>query len=84
MVITASGSSPNIVRAVETAKQFGMRTIGLVGFDGGMVSSMLDEVLLVRTEHGAYGLVETAHAAIADIVTSCLISDKVTAVLPTA
>jgi hypothetical protein len=49
-----------------------------------MVSSMLDEVLLVRTEHGAYGLVETAHAAIADIVTSCLISDKVTAVLPTA
>ena len=84
MVITASGNSPNVVRAVETAKQFGMRTIGLVGFDGGMVSSMLDEVLLVRTEHGAYGLVETAHAAIADIVTSCLISDKVTAVLPTA
>jgi D-sedoheptulose 7-phosphate isomerase len=83
IVITASGNSPNVIRAVETAQQFGMRTIGLVGFDGGIVSSMLDEALLVRTELGAYGLVETAHAAIADIITSCLISDRTTATLPT-
>ncbi len=75
MVITASGNSPNIVRAVETARDSDMRTIGLVGFDGGMVCSMLDEPILVRTETGAYGLVETAHAAIADIITSCLVSD---------
>jgi phosphoheptose isomerase len=84
MVITASGNSPNIIRAVEAAHQFGMRSIGLVGFDGGIVSASLDEVVLVRTEQGAYGLVETAHAAIADIITSCLINDRMTAVLPTA
>ncbi|HET6745868.1 MAG TPA: glycosyltransferase [Candidatus Limnocylindria bacterium] len=84
VVISASGNSPNIIRAVETAQQFGMRTIGLVGFDGGIVSTMLDEALLIRTELGAYGLVETAHAAIADIITSCLINDRAAATLPVA
>ena len=84
MVITASGNSPNILRAVETASASGMRTIGLVGFDGGIVCSMLDEAILVRTEVGAYGLVETAHAAIADIITSCLVSDTLPATVPTA
>lgn len=75
IVISSSGNSPNIVRAVEAARGFGMRTIGLLGFDGGRALSLVDEALWVRTEKGAYGLVETAHAALADIVTTCLISD---------
>jgi phosphoheptose isomerase len=84
MVITASGNSPNILSAVEHATVSDMRTIGLVGFDGGQVCSMLDVAILVRTEVGAYGLVETAHAAIADIITSCLVSDTLPATVPTA
>jgi D-sedoheptulose 7-phosphate isomerase len=81
VVITASGSSPNIVRAVEYASASGMRTLGLVGFDGGLVQGMLDESVLVRTELGAYGLVETAHVAIADIITSCLVNEAAAAEL---
>jgi hypothetical protein len=75
---------PLAERILETARAFEMRTIGLVGFDGGMVCSMLDEPILVRTEPGAYGLVETAHAAIADIITSCLVSDTLPATVPIA
>jgi phosphoheptose isomerase len=77
IVITASGNSPNVIRALEAARTFGMRTIGLVGFDGGQAMALVDEALWVETERGAYGLVETAHSALADIVTTCLINDRV-------
>ena len=76
IVISASGNSPNILRLLETARSMGLRTIGLIGFDGGAARDLLDEALWVETEKGAYGLVETAHTALADIVTTCLINDR--------
>lgn len=75
IVISASGNSPNILRAIDVAKEFGLMTIGLVGFDGGAALQALDAAVWIRTEQGAYGLVETAHAAIADIVTASLTTD---------
>lgn len=75
-VITASGNSPNILRAIELAKELGVVTMGLVGFNGGVALHMLDLALWIPTEPGAYGLVETAHAAIADIITSCLTNER--------
>ena len=75
-VISASGSSPNVVAAVDTARSIGMVTIGLLGFDGGLLAGRLDAELLVRTPRGAYGIVETAHALLADVVTSCLVADR--------
>jgi phosphoheptose isomerase len=77
VVISASGNSPNILRLLESARGTGLRTIGLVGFDGGAALPLLDQALWVQTERGAYGLVETAHSALADIVTTCLINDRV-------
>jgi len=76
IVITASGNSPNVLSAIELARERGMRTIGLVGFDGGRALQALDEAIWVQTERNAYGLVETAHSAVADIVTTCLINDR--------
>ena len=35
VVISASGNSPNIVAALETAAEMGLQTIALLGFDGG-------------------------------------------------
>lgn len=74
-VISASGNSPNVLRAVDTARDRGVTTIGFVGFDGGQLRDRLDECLWVPTAQGAYGIVESAHSVACDIVTTCLIED---------
>ena len=45
--ISTSGNSPNIIRAVASAKALGMRTLGLLGRDGGQLLNLLDEALVV-------------------------------------
>lgn len=40
--ISTSGRSPNIIRALETAREIGLITIGFTGKDGGKVASMVD------------------------------------------
>lgn len=71
-VISASGNSPNLVRAVEFARANGVETVGLLGFDGGALKSMLDHLIWVETATGAYGLAENVHTVICDLVTACL------------
>jgi D-sedoheptulose 7-phosphate isomerase len=77
IVISASGRSRNLIEAVELARGRGLVTIGLLGFDGGVLKDMVTEALVVESEIGAYGPVETAHALVADIITTCLIRDVV-------
>ena len=45
--ISTSGNSPNILKAVESAKELGMRTLGLLGRDGGKLKGMVDDALIV-------------------------------------
>jgi D-sedoheptulose 7-phosphate isomerase len=40
--ISASGNSPNVLKAVEFASQVNAQTIGFTGFDGGMLGKMVD------------------------------------------
>lgn len=61
IAISASGNSPNIVRAVETAKGRGLVTIGLTGFDGGKIASLLDINLHIPSK--SFGHVEDLHLA---------------------
>ncbi|MBI4509578.1 MAG: SIS domain-containing protein, partial [Deltaproteobacteria bacterium] len=70
LVITGSGNSPNILRALETAQEVGMKTLGWLGFDGGKALSLCDRSILVRTHD--YGLVESAHAVLTHLITSWL------------
>ena len=77
VVISASGNSPNLVRAVELAAARSVTTVALLGFDGGALKSMVDEAIWVRSEQGAYGPVETMHVLAADLITTCLINDRV-------
>lgn len=74
--ISASGNSPNLVRAVEVARLAKVTTVGLLGFDGGALKRLVDEALCVETEKGMYELVEDVHAAICHAVTRCLIVDR--------
>jgi D-sedoheptulose 7-phosphate isomerase len=47
--ITTSGNSPNVVRALETAKSKGMFTVALTGGKGGLVKKIADCALCVRS-----------------------------------
>jgi D-sedoheptulose 7-phosphate isomerase len=75
IVISASGNSENLVRAVELARSEGATTIALVGFDGGLLKDMVTECIWVPSELGAYGLVESAHSVLCDMLTTCLVQD---------
>jgi D-sedoheptulose 7-phosphate isomerase len=76
IVISASGNSPNLVRAVDHARDAGLTSIALLGFDGGALLSRVDVAFWVPTPIGAYGLVESIHSVACDIVTTCLIDDR--------
>jgi D-sedoheptulose 7-phosphate isomerase len=77
VVISASGNSPNVVKAVELARERGVVTIGLLGFDGGVLRGMVDEHLWLKADKGEYGLVESGHSVLLDILTTCLMKDLI-------
>ncbi len=64
VVISASGNSPNLVKAVEWVKSKGGVTIALLGFDGGKLKQLCDISLIVKTLNGEYGPVEDTHLMI--------------------
>jgi D-sedoheptulose 7-phosphate isomerase len=76
VVLSASGNSPNLLRAVELARARKLITIGFLGFDGGALKNMVDEVLLLPTRKGAYGLVESGHDLLCHVLTACLAADR--------
>ena len=47
IAISGSGNSPNVLRAVKVAREAGARTIGLTGFSGGKLASMVDLPVVV-------------------------------------
>lgn len=51
VAISASGNSPNVLRAVEVARQHGALTVGLTGNTGGKLKGMVDHCVLTPTGH---------------------------------
>lgn len=73
IVISASGNSDNLIKAVEVASELGMESHSLTGFDGGKLKHLtLGRNIHVETPKGAYGLVEDAHLAICHVITECI------------
>lgn len=54
VVFTTSGQSPNIRRALETAKSIGMTTIGLLGKGGGACLPLCDVPIVVDSHDTAH------------------------------
>jgi len=75
ILISASGNSPNLVHAAAFARDRGVCTVGILGFDGGKLRRMVDEAVWLESEIGSYGPVESGHTVICDIITTCLIQD---------
>lgn len=61
IAISCSGNSPNIIKAVEYAKEIGSTVIGVTGFDGGKLKELSNVGFHVSAPAGAYGIVEDAH-----------------------
>ena len=61
VAISASGNSPNVIKAIEYAKSRNCTTIGLTGFSGGKLREIVDINLHVPSEKGEYGPVEDVH-----------------------
>jgi D-sedoheptulose 7-phosphate isomerase len=51
VAISASGNSPNVLRAIQVARQHGATTIGLTGDIGGKLKGMVDCCVLTPTGH---------------------------------
>jgi D-sedoheptulose 7-phosphate isomerase len=59
ILITASGNSPNILKAAQCAKDHDAITIGFIGFGGGKLLDMVDHHITVSSRD--YGNVEDIH-----------------------
>ena len=79
LAISTSGNSPNVVRALESARNLGLATIGLSGKSGGKMVALVDICLCVPSDstpriqeahaliiHILSGIVENAFVAVPD------------------
>ena len=62
MAVSSSGRSPNIVQALTWAREHGLRTIAITGFDGHPARGVAE--VSVHVDCTNYGVVEDLHQAI--------------------
>jgi D-sedoheptulose 7-phosphate isomerase len=62
IVLSGSGNSPNVLRAMEKARDMGLTRIGLTGRDGGQLAPLCDVAVVVPTE--SMQIIEDAHLVI--------------------
>lgn len=72
--MSVSGSSPNLLSAINWAKQTGLYTIALVGGAGGKLAELADFVIKINSNH--YGRVEDAHMGICHMVCYAFIEES--------
>ena len=66
LLVSASGSSPNVVEACRYAKKRGVPTLAFVGFDGGELKRIADHVMHVEVAN--YGIVEDVHQGLMHVL----------------
>src|SRR5438094_1499685 len=65
--ISASGNSPNVINALNLAKQYRASTIGLLGASGGKIKGMVDAYILAPGQNIEQE--EDAHMILAHVIT---------------
>ncbi len=66
MVMSTSGSSPNILEAIKAAGKMGIHTIGLAGKNGGRMADMVDTVFIIKSSVTAR--VQEVHITLGHII----------------
>ncbi|KPF85183.1 phosphoheptose isomerase [alpha proteobacterium AAP38] len=70
ITISSSGNSENIVRPLQWARDNGLRTIALTGFDGGRSARLANVNIHVAADN--YGIVEDTHQSVMHILAQYL------------
>ncbi len=60
--LSGSGSSPNVLNSLETARALGLACVGLTGRDGGRMAALCDVAVVVPTD--SMQIIEDAHLVI--------------------
>jgi D-sedoheptulose 7-phosphate isomerase len=71
--ISASGNSPNLLKAFEFARSAAIKTVAITAFDGGKMKAMADEGIHVATGPKEYGPAEDAHMVLDHLVGAYLV-----------
>ena len=71
--ISASGNSPNLLKAFNYAKEIGIKTVALTAFDGGNLKKIADDGIHVPTGPKEYGPAEDAHMMLDHLIGAYLI-----------
>ena len=74
ILISGSGNSPNLLKAAQLSRKRGAKVVGLLGFDGGKLRNLCDEVLLIASDQ--YGVIEDMHMSVAHMLTFYLKQKK--------
>lgn len=72
VAISASGNSPNAIKALEYARDRGGIPVAIVGFDGGKMKDLAGYVIQVTTDRGEYGPVEDVHMVLDHLISNYL------------
>jgi len=72
VAISASGNSPNLLSAINFAKQKGAFTVGLTAFDGGLLRKATDISVHVPTQLKEYGPAEDGHMVLDHLISKYL------------
>lgn len=70
--LSVSGNSPNVVKAMQYAKENGGKLIALTGFDGGKIGKLADIHFHIPTPVGEYGPVEDIFQVLDHLIYSYL------------
>jgi D-sedoheptulose 7-phosphate isomerase len=68
--ISGSGKSRNVLNGIMMARSAGATTVGLTGFDGGDLKSLVD--LCIVVPDNSMDQVEDVHLMLGHVITSCL------------
>lgn len=74
LVVSSSGNSENVVRAVDAANAAGVPTIAFVGFSGGRLAQMAAHVVHVDVNN--YGIVEDIHMSLIHVLTQYMMARR--------
>jgi D-sedoheptulose 7-phosphate isomerase len=64
--ISTSGNSPNVIKALETAKKNGLKTVVLTGGAGGKMKNMADYTFVVPSKHTPH--IQETHITLGHII----------------
>lgn len=76
VVISCSGNSNNLIKAVNYALENGVYVVGITGFDGGKLKEITNLSIHINSNKGEYALVEDLHMILSHMLYSYYLNRK--------